>query len=178
MMKKLFVAGVIFLLGVFALAAQSKPIIGYDKVPWGTSIEDVKKVYPNYNFKETDFSDWDEEVMWGPRPIYREFVTGPDGRVSRRNFFFYNDKLYAVNVVYDPTKVNAAMFQSMTDVLVERYGPVTSKTSHANMVGTFLNYSDELRIGITYLTDGRNSSNVYYANPKVEKQIELDQVQF
>jgi hypothetical protein len=175
-MKRLFITGIVFLLGLSALAAQSNPIIGYDKVPWGASLEDVKKAYPDYNFTEEDISQWDEDVMGAPRPIFRHFYTEPDGRVFRRNFFFYNDKLYRVTVSYDKTKVYESMFQSMIDVLAERYGTVPHKATYIYGNATLFNYSDELHIQV--IAGGLGDPSVDYVNPKIEKQMGLDQVQF
>jgi hypothetical protein len=156
-MKRLFMTGFIFLFGLSALAAQAKPVIGYDKVPWGTSIEDVKKAYPNLNLEEFDLGD--------SFPNMRRFLSTGD---IWRDFYFYNDKLFSVYVSYGE-KMNRGVIESTINVLVERYGK-PDQSYH-------INYSDELRIEINYTTRD-NYFGISYVNPKVEKQIELNQVQF
>jgi hypothetical protein len=182
-MRKLFLAGIISLLGVSALMAQSKPIIGYDKVPWGTSIEDVKKAYPNYNLEEIDFSDWDEEAMGMPRPVYRCFASGVDGNISRREFLFYNNRLFQVDITYDVKKIiNTNIIESTIRILSERYGPDVAERNSFVLNITEIRHSDELKIiinkGVSYPGNVLSVFVVNFINPKVVEQMELDQVQF
>jgi len=44
-MKRLMVIVVLALISIFQVMWQPKPFIGYDKVAWGASVEEVRKAY-------------------------------------------------------------------------------------------------------------------------------------
>jgi len=75
--------GIILLFNSEFVFGQS-PIIGYDKVAWGASIETVKKQYPG------------GEVL--PSGIYIQKNIG--GGIDERWFYFYQEKLFKVSVGY------------------------------------------------------------------------------
>ena len=75
------------------LMGQS-PIIGYDKVAWGTSIQGVKQFYPTINEIASD------EASIGIRAFEQR---GYGSGIESRRFYFFQGKLYSVIVNYGET---------------------------------------------------------------------------
>ena len=76
--------------------------IGYDKVKWGIDIKNVKKVYPN----GTIFSDYYQQL-------------NIEGKINRRDFYFYQNKLYKVVVDYE--RIEKELVKSLCNNLTLTY---------------------------------------------------------
>jgi hypothetical protein len=124
-MKKLGFIGIVFFCAGFQLIAQSKPFIGYDKVAWGSSIDDVRKAYGIGNDIKEEVSEEDENIV----------TLTQYGNVPVRRFFFNQGKLYRVCVIYNDEKGESTnknqedLLRSLKTAIVQRYGNQT-ETDH------------------------------------------------
>jgi hypothetical protein len=109
---------------IFPLSAQSRPIMGYDKVTWGSSVADVKRAY---NFgDEIPFyaSPDDPNVAF----LLQENISE---NIVRREFYFSNwnsnnYRLYRVVVYYRDEQNSQSIFNSLGSTLSNIYGAATS----------------------------------------------------
>jgi len=144
-MKKTILLATLGLLMVSSyLEAQPKPIMGYDKVKWGTSVADVRKVY---NISDSVPLMVDEQDS----NLHYIIQDGISNSISWRKFYFKNDKLYRVWVAYkDTSDANA---KNLFSVIVNNFGNRTdydiSSGSTYNLTyiqetSTFGKYSPDL----------------------------------
>jgi hypothetical protein len=78
-------------------AQTNSPIIGYDKVAWGATIQTVTQTYTG--LKERNSEDASVGV--------KEYIqTNVGGGITERAFYFYENKLYRVFVAYNDIDVN------------------------------------------------------------------------
>jgi hypothetical protein len=78
--------------GNHLIAQSNSPIIGYDRVVWGSSIQTVTRTYSGLRERSSENSSVG----------VREFAqVNVGGGISERIFFFYQDKLYRVYVGYN-----------------------------------------------------------------------------
>ncbi|MCL2557419.1 MAG: hypothetical protein FWE09_02980 [Treponema sp.] len=107
--------------GISVFAQQGTPIIGYDRVPWGSTVQAVTQAYPGLQEVPS------EEASVG----VREFTqTNVGGGIASRKFYFYENKLYRVFVGYDD--VNADTVRAILDRLVSIYGRFNSSDGPTN----------------------------------------------
>jgi len=102
--------------GISANAQSNVPIIGYDKVAWGTSIEEVQQFYPNIkegNLSLHSYALVPAEVSCGCVRVFYEKV-GSNG-MNDRTFYFIQDKLYRVHITYEQ-KVKDALVGKLISV--------------------------------------------------------------
>jgi hypothetical protein len=92
-------------------AQNTQPIIGYDKVPWGSSYDAVKRAYPALS-EEWNFYDNDGTSMAELRG---------EGIINARYFNFYNDKLYCVQVTYK-TNILSTDVINVIERIIQVYG--------------------------------------------------------
>lgn len=93
------------------LFGQQSPIIGYDKMEWGTTVEAFQKMYPSA--KEIP----SEKSSIG----VREFKQADVGAgISSRTFEFFNNRFYSANVSYKDLTINSV--NALLDRIVEIYG--------------------------------------------------------
>jgi len=87
------VLGILILVGVVSFAsAQAWRDDGYDKVEWlGTTVDDVKKAYPNLEELHSDFSRDGRKVLQ---------QKSPNKEIRTRAFGFNRNMLYRVEVIY------------------------------------------------------------------------------
>jgi hypothetical protein len=116
MKKCIFLVFVLFF-GSFFVIAQTRPIMGYDKVAWGVSVAEVRKVY---NISEDIPATVDPNDDPNIIKMTQENVSDS---ITSRTFIFNDDKLYRVWVYYkdwsDSTKNN------LQSVLENRFGKAT-----------------------------------------------------
>jgi hypothetical protein len=116
-MKKTFFHIFFWLLVVSVqVMAQSKPIMGYDKVTWGTSEKIVRETYsigPDI-LTEKDKND--------PN-IYVLKQQNVSDTITERGFWFNEDKLYRVYVEYKDWSSNT--MQNLQNILENRFGSRT-----------------------------------------------------
>jgi hypothetical protein len=113
MKKTILLASLGLLMVSSYLAAQPKPIMGYDKVKWGTSVADVRKVY---NISDSVPLTVDEQDS----NLHYIIQDGISNSISQRKFYFKDDKLYRVWVIYkDTSDANA---KNLFSVIVNSFG--------------------------------------------------------
>ncbi|HOR40964.1 MAG TPA: DUF6056 family protein [Paludibacteraceae bacterium] len=127
------------------------PIIGYDKVTWGTTIQEVKQLYPDIVEKKEK-----NGVRRFSEKLY-------DNGMQYRYFYFFQDKLYQVAVDYD---VN--LKHSLVDKLTSIYGKFESGLDYYERY-----YNKHLTIYV-FVYDNPSDSyiNVSYIDPTVQEQID------
>ena len=77
---------------VSLFSQTSSPIIGYDKVAWGASIQVVSQHYPGVKEKNSVVASL------GVREFEQRNISGS---IDIRIFYFYQGKLFGVRVLYD-----------------------------------------------------------------------------
>ncbi|GMO33502.1 MAG: hypothetical protein Ta2B_14000 [Termitinemataceae bacterium] len=93
MKKTLSIAAVMVLLVAAQAISESKPIMGYDKVKWGTSVQKVRSAY-KISAEILAIPEQDD-----PK-ISRMTQENVSDSVIKREFFFNDGKLYRVHVSY------------------------------------------------------------------------------
>ena len=126
------------------------PIIGYDKVAWGATIEEVKQIYPDMEDGKVDEFD-----------VKRFFEDVNNNGMQDRTFYFYQDKLYGVYVAYDKNLESAIL-----DKLTSIYGTFKREISYK-----YNDYNKHLSIVISGHYD---YCSVDYSDPTVEKEIKKE----
>jgi hypothetical protein len=111
-MKKITLALVFWFLAVFAMA-QSAPIIGYDRVEWGVSVEAVRQAYSIPSSVELRVYTQDHNIRY----LVQENISES---IKRREFNFIEDKLYSVEVYYNNTSDSTA--GDLLSILTNRFG--------------------------------------------------------
>ena len=114
---------VTFLIINVPIFSQDKPIMGYDKVSWGVSINEVKRVFNignNFTFNENVGNDSN---------IARLIQLNISNDIIQRTFVFNkwnsNDyRLYSVWVRYNISNVSSRNLES---ALIKNFGNITSR---------------------------------------------------
>ena len=93
---------------------------GFDKVKWGSTIDEVKAIYPEL------IEDNNENILPGIRILAYEDLLNKDDYLESRFFKFYNNKLGLVNVSFYSSE-NFNVFQeyvygSIVNTFVQKYG--------------------------------------------------------
>jgi len=170
----------IFQIGLFA---QSKtPIIGYDIVAWGSSVDVVKKHY----------SDIIESKSFGEIFIDQRYFTQSDvntGGINTREFHFFKNKLYKVEVkYYDPayiipkfsdTGLSFSEAEILYNKLVSIYGKFDFDLQSPGSSYYSWRYNQYLTISYR-VTVGKNDKyrvDIIYENPVVKEQIKNSKMQ-
>lgn len=111
-MKQLLVIIVVLILLSNVLIAQSNHFEGYDGLAWGSSVQDLKKKYPEV-VETTDKED---------RKYNQRYFVITSGNYDRV-FFFFDDKLYTGRTVYE--NVDETFTFALMEKVVEEYGKFT-----------------------------------------------------
>jgi len=111
-MKK--ICFIILFLGVANIVfgqSQKGPIIGYDKLEWGATIELFQRTYPTAR-----------ELISERKAIgVREFEqTNVGSGISIKRFYFYNNKFYMATVMYEELDDNSV--RALGERIEEIYG--------------------------------------------------------
>ena len=147
--------------------SESIPIMGYDKVTWGTSIQDVRRAY--------GISD---TVATYPFPGYPDMVGLAQEEISdsieTRYFIFIGNKLCEVNVVYRRSTITE---QELLTALKVKYGESTGyeeedwgNLSIKNTI--FGRYSPELIVYLSRRSDLRTDEEWFMVDYIVQKFID------
>ena len=176
--KIIFFVGFVLVLSN-AFSQTSSPIIGYDKVQWGASIQNVTQAYPTIREITSDDSDIGVKAY-----IQRNVGNG----ISERRFYFFNSRLYKVAVDYEEQSDPVAAFLALADRLVAIYGKFDTQNSHQSPSGNYVlkfldfirNYNNNLEIFLRtvdvvnrFNNVIENSILVIYSNPVTESEIEV-----
>ncbi len=157
-MKKIIVfIFLVMLLSASQMISQEKPIMGYDKVVWGVSSKEVRKVYNIDKNTVLETSDKDPNVTH----FYQENISDA---IKLRAFSFIKDKLYQVIIEYkDSSDVTLKKLQSIVE---NKFGKQTDykmetgdtfllmfeKGRYTRDIYTFGKYSPELVVYISHYT--------------------------
>jgi hypothetical protein len=142
MKKALFL---IFIGNIFtySLFAQDMPFLGYDRVPWGATTEDVIRAYSMGDEVRIRQNTADKtEIM-------QENVSD---NIRVRYFFFNGNKLYRVWVYYRNTDL--ITFNNLNLALSQRYGTPTESFNDTGIFATGETYT------ITQFNYGRFSPEI------------------
>jgi len=156
--------------------SQQNPIIGYDKLEWGTSIEVFQKTYP------TTREITSERRLIGVREFEQ---TNLGSGISSRRFSFFNNKFYSASVMYDEINSNSAL--ALAEKIVEIYGKFDNRdeqtfpsgNSTIKMIRFFRYYRNNMNIIFT-INDVYNQYNrvigntvlIGYLNPITRDEVE------
>ncbi|GBU27613.1 hypothetical protein R84B8_01147 [Treponema sp. R8-4-B8] len=156
--------------------SQQNPIIGYDKLEWGATIEVFQRTYPTAR-----------EITSERRSIgVREFEqTNVGSGISSRRFSFFNNKFYGASVMYEDLNSNSAL--ALMERIVEIYGKFDDRDEQTfpsgnltiNMIRFFRYYRNNMNV-IFILNDIYNQYNrvvgntvmVAYLNPITRDEVE------
>jgi len=138
----IIVVGLFMISGILFAQTSEKIVSGYGKVAWGATSSEVKKAYANL-VATSDVSN-DEERAIGVKVLRQ---TNPENLMTRRDFYFYDDKLYSVGVSYDDLDSNKIM-QSLLVKFTEKYGKFDYSQDGKFTVGDgyfYVSYTDYYR---------------------------------
>jgi hypothetical protein len=154
--KGIILAAILLIMSSYFVMGQSNtPIIGYDKVAWGATIQEVEQFYPTIidrgNNPETSIS------------IFKEEVNSNDMRY--KYFTFFQGKLYAVDVTYD-SKIK----EPLIDKLISIYGNFDEfEIQETGVEHRIRRYNKNLTIEVF---SGAGGNVVLYSDPIVREKIE------
>lgn len=138
----IIVVGLFMISGILFAQTSEKIVSGYGKVAWGATSSEVKKAYANL-VATSDVSN-DEGRAIGVKVLRQ---TNPENLMTRRDFYFYDDKLYKVGVSYDYLDSNKIM-QSLLVKFTEKYGKFDYSQDGKFTVGDgyfYVSYTDYYR---------------------------------
>jgi len=177
--RNLFV--ICFLLVSLNVFSQTKsPIIGYDKVAWGASIQAVTQVYPTIRDQTAELDASDKAIG------IRQFRQNNVGNgIESRFFYFFNNKLYKVVVFYEELDEDEIM--AVIHKLIDIYGDYDKRDAYSKpflddytnkFFDYIIHYNKDLTI--TYRLMGtydrydreiEHSVTCLYSNPNIEQDI-------
>jgi hypothetical protein len=176
--KKLYIAFLwVFVLMPVRITAQtsSTPIIGYDKLVWGSTIQEFTRAYPTAREISSDNSSVG----------VREFEQKDVGNgIVERIFYFYNNRLYRVWVYYG--EQDSSSFEALLRKVVSIYGKFDDQDESSNsdrngsikMIDFVRYYNNNLTVVVrgadifnqyNYLVGSMLSCD--YSNPITENEI-------
>ena len=136
LINKKIVLFIIFLFVVFNVFSQtSTPIIGYDRVRWGATVQEVTQIYTTMREITS------EDASLGVREFTQRNV---GGGIEIRYFFFFNNRLFKVAVHYEEQRDPTSAFLALADRLVAIYGRFDDRDSFRRPSGNFV---------LSFLTD-------------------------
>jgi len=170
------------------LMENEKLFDGYDKVKWGFSLDEVKRLYNN--LKDTTLTEnKDENIQFGIKCLSQTFPK--DELMNKRSFFFYKDKLFKVVIVFNVK--NRVTEDVLIEKFVNKYGYLDKidKIKYEDYPGSdecsfcvygVRFYSSKLTICITSIIDMNQSTNeifkhenIYtYVDPIAGNKIEIE----
>jgi len=107
------------------LFGQQSPIIGYDKLEFGATIEAFQRLYPTAK----EISSNQNSI--GVRMFQQRNV---GSGITARDFKFFNNKFYYVTVIYDEMNNNNTI-NALLDRIVEIYGKFDNKEEDTDVSG-------------------------------------------
>ncbi|GHV27323.1 hypothetical protein AGMMS4952_08800 [Spirochaetia bacterium] len=103
--------------GTASAAKKDGPSVGYDKVVWGSTLEDVRSAYNIGDEIVAITAEDDQNIL----SLEQKNVSDS---ISERTFLFNGNKLYRVWVYYKDGSTNT--HTTLVNVLTERYGNPTN----------------------------------------------------
>ena len=181
MKKTVFWAVLGFLAVSVYVPAQTKPIMGYDKVAWGASVAEVRKVYSIGEEIPVKVSSTDSNIM----QLIQENVSDS---ISERWFMFNNynsseHKLYRVTVEYKDS--SDAAVETLKNLVASRYGKQTNtridtSSSGVSTIYIFGSYAPDLEVHIDHTTyfKGYKNVDVVYTWKKFRDEYQASKLGF
>jgi hypothetical protein len=176
-MKKGFIFYIFLFGSVFVNAqANSGPIIGYDKLQWGASIQVFQQTYPSAREVSSDLSSI------GVREFQQENI---GSGIDRRMFNFFNGKLYQVAVLYEAMDLNS--MYALVEKIVSIYGKFDDNddtTTSSNGINSrayrFYRYFNSNLTIMVVVAEAYNSYNYsigstvicFYYNPSIREEVD------
>lgn len=158
MKRTVFIAGMVLLFGL-RIGAQSKPFIGYDKVPWGASVTDVRTAFGIADTIQAEIDKDDKNITR---------LAQTNGGV-KREFLFNGGKLYRVWVFYNNGEFvknpQTDLLQSLKTALAQRYGNPTNTTSRE--------WDSTEFVGFTEVTYYYTENYTFYGKFAPDIEVEL-----
>ena len=152
---------------------------GYDSVAWGSLVEDVRKAY---NLTAIYIEERD-----GKNPNITNITqNSPSDSMQRRIFHFYYGLLFKVEVRYKSS--SDSTFNTIQNLLIERYGRVTSSRTEIVNLGqgatwpirhtVFSSFSPDIEVRIEHVNYDIwiNRLDVIYVSKRIEDS--LNKLQF
>ena len=141
---------------------QSGPVMGYDKIKWGSSITNVREAY-NLGDEVPLYQDSDD-----PNIVFLQQENISEN-IERREFYFnkWNAKdyqLYRVWVIYSETK-NQNVIYDLNNMLQQYFGQITNTWEENPEVKNMPFFG-----GVTYI---KNITHVIYGTYSPELEVEL-----
>ena len=156
--------------------SESDPIMGYDLVTWGTSIQDVRRAY--------GISDNIATVpVIGSTTMFNLVQDYESESIKRRVFRFINNKLCTVIVSY---KIPSVAVQDLQSALEDKFGKSTAykeneDDSYRFEYITFGKYSPVLVVELLRIFHGDNMEeierDVWYIGQKFIDEYEATKVE-
>jgi hypothetical protein len=178
-LRKLTIMVIFGCIASFNLFAQSaSPIIGYDKVQWGTSVQTVTQTYSGIR------EDTSQDTSIGVREFSQKNV---GNGIEERSFYFFNNKLYRVAVRYEKQRDVMTALYALAERLVEIYGKFDDTSSYSKpfdnttckFIDIIRHYNNDLTIflrGVDVYNRFNNPIANYilciYSNPATENEVE------
>jgi hypothetical protein len=146
MINKRLLAVFFMLFGFLAFAEQNNN--GYENLAWGDTPGKVRSLYPGIRevvYKDTKHGDFEydylplqDEVAIGVK-LYRQWAS--QGDIQARFFYFYNDQLFRVFVVY--RSKYPGIEEKLLAGLIKKYGYPTDpgKRSYTEALRWWENYT-------------------------------------
>ena len=128
------------------LFGQQSPIIGYDKLEFGATIEAFQRMYPTA-----------KEISSNKNSIgVRSFEqTNVGSGINKRIFNFYNNKFYQVQVAYTNLTVNS--MNGLLDRITEVYGRFNRKEEDTDFPSDMVLIKTEI---IKFVREYRNNFHI------------------
>jgi hypothetical protein len=165
MKRTILIAGIIFLV-VLRIGAQSKPFIGYDKVPWGASAADVRAAYGIADTVQVETDKDDSNIS----SLIQENV---GGGIYKREFLFNGGKLYRVEADYTDGQTENPSFdllEILKKTLAQRYGNPT------NTITRNWDYTADILFGSYEMTIYYTGTQTIYGKFAPDIEVELQYI--
>ena len=151
--------------------SESIPIMGYDKVTWGTSIQDVRRTYGISDSVETVPAQNSDMII-----LVQENVSDS---IKSRYFRFLDNKLCVVSVSY---RIPSVTDKELLTALKVKFGESTEFNESAGIERTvFGKYSPELVVILIRMYNWRNMEEeellVYYTGQRFIDEYEASKVE-
>ena len=154
MKKKILLTVVILLILIMPLFTQSRPIMGYDKVTWGTSLADVRKAY--------NLSDSVSFYGVSDDPNIGYLVQNNISETIAERHFYFNKwnsnyyRLYRVVVIYNVEKGTQNIVVNLNNLLQQNFGKITHSWEENPKVTNLMNMGSMV-VNITHIIYGTYS---------------------
>lgn len=165
-MKKMLFVVVFLVFTVITIIAQSEPIMGYDKVGWGSSVLDVRKAYNlgNNVILEEKFENNPDIASLIQRNVSESIA----GRQFLFNKYKGQYQLYRVFVLYFDG--SNATVQNLRNLLTSRFGDGFGTIGNRGGTVGFKRYSPELDVELNLFIENviyAPNGSVYNGDPSV-----------